>query len=915
MTSVHEPVLHALSVEPRVARPGETVSVIFRTRNRGTAASPPAGVAFLLGDGLEALDAREVAVESVAPGEDVVATLRARVNTPLDDRTELALQATLHVPGAVLGTNVCTLVVRSRPVFGGAASGTFVEAIGADRVGVRAVVTNEGDGAARDVRVVVPAPAGCVRADGDGAAVFAVERLEAGASVTVAFEARIVEPVGVLQAHDAEVHFGTGCCSMLPVREVVVMEPVLAMPVVAVDPARRSVDVAIDVANVGWVDARDVRVRIALPPPLRAVDGSISVDGVPVAARGRRSGGDPPFARAERTGGAHVVVLAVPARTTARVTLAATFPGGYAGGAIVVSAGAHEVAVPFEPETVRDVRMRLIELPRRVAPGGDVRVVAEIVNAGDLAEALFCCIAGAGIVVVPEAVSRTVAPGSVALVELAVRVQPAVAGDVPLQLSVVACDEQRERARCDFAVAVRDYAAACCDEPVGPEAEDMPAVVHAALHGPDEAAAGASFAIRLQLDVEDDVDTLALRLAEVPSAIYVPGSASLDGRALLDRGGASPFAGDGLILRGVRGGTRVTATCLLLASPAACDETLIVAAEMTVDGEERPCAPVAVHVRGRDAFAPQPAGLRYHVDACVIESSPNAGALKSAPDAGALKPAQDAGSLSEVAELCVTEAPLPAWRSGAYVEPELVPSAVLLPVTAMDDDAFAFVLRLDAQRRDAIARLLHGAAGTGLLGHALAVRALFPDSVTSVEGDVAAALDGVRTALRDVFDRLFVKLRIPGFDVACDDLDDVVLRGAMAGFFEALLDASPGRRDGRSDDGCGEGDGATARITRERVRELLTGFAGAPYGDPAVLRALVALVPTRCESNPLLGAALARYACAFDDVLARYDGVPLELFDDALARASDRALDDARAELAAALGAREAFAPFAEAAC
>ena len=63
--------------------------------------------------------------------------------------------------------------------------------------------------------------------------------------------------------------------------------------------------------------------------------------------------------------------------------------------------------MPFVPAAVRDVRMRLIETPRSVAPGGDVRVLAELVNAGDLAEALFFCIAGPGIVVAPEAVART----------------------------------------------------------------------------------------------------------------------------------------------------------------------------------------------------------------------------------------------------------------------------------------------------------------------------------------------------------------------------------------------------------------------------------------------------------------------------------------------------------------------------
>ena len=148
MTSVHEPVLHALSVEPRAARPGETVCVIFRTRNLGTAASPPGSVAFLLGDRLEAAGDAEVAVGSVAPGEDVAAVLYARVGVPLDDGAELAAQAVLRVPGAELATNVCVLRVRSRPVLDGAASGTFVELLDADRVRVRAVVTNEGDGAA-----------------------------------------------------------------------------------------------------------------------------------------------------------------------------------------------------------------------------------------------------------------------------------------------------------------------------------------------------------------------------------------------------------------------------------------------------------------------------------------------------------------------------------------------------------------------------------------------------------------------------------------------------------------------------------------------------------------------------------------------------------------------------------------------
>ncbi|HEY6235736.1 MAG TPA: hypothetical protein VIW69_11600, partial [Candidatus Elarobacter sp.] len=524
-----------------------------------------------------------------------------------------------------------------------------------------------------------PAPAGCVREDGEEPAVLALERLEAGASVATAFEARIVEPVAVLQADDGEVRFGDGRRCALPVREVVVMEPVIAAPCVAARPSRRSVDVAVDVRNDGWVDARDVRVRIALPAPVRVVDGSMFVDGVPVAARGGRRGcGDAAFARVERSGGAHVVVVPVTARSTVRIAFAAAFPGGCAGGTVVAGAGAHEVAVPFVPELVRDVRMRLIETPRVVAPGDDVRVVVEVVNAGDLAEELFFCMTGAGVVVAPEAVSRTVAPGSVAVVELAVRAHDSVPDDGSLDVSVVVCDAECERARAAFAVSVRSRIASSEDEPFAFDAERTPATVHAALHGPDDVASGAPFAIRLDLDVEDAVEMIAVRVLEVAGARYVPGSTSLDGRFLLDRAGVSPLAGDGLSLRGIPGGTRVTAACTLLADSAACDEALIVEAVLDVDGEQRSCPPVAVHVRGRDAFAAQPAGLAYHVDACVIESLP---------------PASEAAPAERAAAI-VVETP------HVLVVPEMVEPA---RVGAAADDAFTFWLRLDDERLDEVA--------------------------------------------------------------------------------------------------------------------------------------------------------------------------------------------------------------------
>ena len=76
----------------------------------------------------------------------------------------------------------------------GPASGTFVEAVDAETVRVRAVVTNEGAGPAGALRIVLPVPLGCVR-DGGGAPVLARQGLDAGESAELAFEARIVAPI------------------------------------------------------------------------------------------------------------------------------------------------------------------------------------------------------------------------------------------------------------------------------------------------------------------------------------------------------------------------------------------------------------------------------------------------------------------------------------------------------------------------------------------------------------------------------------------------------------------------------------------------------------------------------------------------------------------------------------------------
>jgi hypothetical protein len=907
MTGDDEAALYALSAEPRSARAGETIRIGFRTRNVGTAPSPPGTVVFALGDGLEPSGPLEVAVEPVAPGEDVVATVGARVAPPGAERTEIVVRAALHVPGAVLRTNACTIVVHGRPAFDGAGSGTFVEALDAYTVRVRAVVTNEGDGPARAVRIVVPVPAGCERADGRGEEILDIPRLDVGESVCAQFEARIAAIVSEIRADGGVVCLGDGRRVALAVRCGVVPEPVLPAPQVVVSAMRRRADVVVEVRNDGWADARDVCVRAELPPGLKWIADGFAVDGAPVGARPAGTGA---LARLERDGdGRAVVISAVPARASVRVAFGATYGPACASGLIVVRAGMHAVEAPFAPVRARDVRVRLVDAVRIVSPGEAFTVAARVENAGDLTERLAFGIAG-----LPFAehvfVSRMVAAGCGAEVKLQIAVPDDVPDGASFAAAFVATGDDGESARAPFAVDVRQRVAADAEETLlGESLLDDAAIVdrptlRTELSVPETATAGAPFGVRLAVGVDAPVDTLTVRSVAPDGAAYVPGTAVLDGRVLLDGHpfAVCPFDGHGLVVRSIPAGTRLTFAWSLRADDPPV-EPIVVVARLDADGESRVVTSPEITVRTRDAFAARPSGTPYHVESCAV-------APASWPPFAAGCVDADARPI-DVPEVELDPRGIEAYESARAAAPDVDVLAATIAVPHVDGLAATIAslntepietrtvpvaeeqpdpdepsLRLDGERRSEIERLFMRAPCEGLVAHLFMLRFFFPDAL-GADPAVAAALDGVRCALRDVFDRLFVKLRIPGFDVSSDDLEDADLRAASIRLFERL---APQRCD---------------------AADVLTMLADAPYGSPSVLRALVSLLPGRCDGDPAAGAALARYASAIGDALARYEGLPLEIFDDALAHRSDRALDDARPELLEALRSHVAAAALA----
>lgn len=875
--SRYEPVLHALEVEPPVARPGQTVRLTFRTRNVGTLPSPAGIVVFALPPGVEPLGDPEAALPSAAPGEPAVATLCARIGLPFEDRTELALQAVLILDGERLPTNVCVLQIRSRAILDGGASGTFVDAVDADVVRVRAVVTNEGDGPALRAHVRLPAPAGCRRLDGDDAATLDVERLDPGESVSLTLDARIERVMPSVSAAGAEVRCGNGTRWALPERSTVSLQPLLAAPVVTVESRRRRVEAAVELRNDGWVHAHDVDVRIDLPTALRLDAASVEVDGAPVALARARRGPSSPVARLRSHDGVSVLTLAlVRARATTHVRFSARHAGDFDGGTLRVGVADRSTQVDVLDVPCRDVRIEPLAVPAVVTPGGESSVRVRIVNAADRAEQVQAALVSADVLeAAPQ--RRTIEAGSATVVDLPLAAGASDADGNLLVFAVVVSDEAgAELARADLETTVR----APVVPVTTPSADDDPLVraqpvLHAALRAAEDVVAGTALAVRLDIDVEDALDQLNVRVPDVAGTRYVAGSSSVGGCALVDGGEASPLHGDGVLLRAVPPGTRVTIGWSLLVAPAAA-ESLALGADLDADGRRYELAPLAVRVLQPRPFAARPTSLAYHVEACTVPLSLDPPRSTAAVDVASVAAVADVTGIVARPEAALDDDAVrtidldDVQRRGVELDDDTTALAVTTRDTACAADT------MPAPRWEEIARLMHGVRCTGLIAHVLALRPFFPAALPQPVTAADLALDAVGDALRDVFDRLFVKLRIPGFVVAADDVEDTRLRAALV----ALA-----------------GDEMFAFSRAE--------LAAAPLGAPVALRALLALIPLP-DGDTLAVRAAAIYLRALDAMLASYADLPIAVFDEALARGREDELDDARRALLAGIDAQTA---------
>jgi hypothetical protein len=202
-----------------------------------------------------------------------------------------------------------------------------------------------------------------------------------------------------------------------------------------------------------------------------------------------------------------------------------------------------------------------------------------------------------------------------------------------------------------------------------------------------------------------------------------------------------------------------------------------------------------------------------------------------------------------------------------------------------------FVLQhtIDDVRLASIRRVLRGSRGPGIVGHLPAIAVLLPTAI-GADPTVSSALGAATDAIRGVYERLFVKLRIPGYDVTPFDLEDNAARRELLAFFGVASSGSALPPYGSAD--------LRTTLSSSAVAAAKDALADAPLGGALTLSTIASLLP-RGGSGPL--AAVGAYVENLTTELAETRTLSHEAFTSYVTMHRSSSLDAAREAAVAAL--------------
>ena len=374
----------------------------------------------------------------------------------------------------------------------------------------------------------------------------------------------------------------------------------------------------------------------------------------------------------------------------------------------------------------------------------------------------------------------------------------------------------------------------------------------------------------------------AIQTAMPDSLIYVPNSTTINDVPIRDAGLLPPVcSGQGVILSEVDPGVEAAIRWRSVVHNAMAGGTSIeLSAHVRYDGDrDDEIVSNELRVRATPIFANAIAGLPFGLDGMIGPALSNRAPALTEDRFVQLPPATPVAEGNGAFALAQLSPGVPS-------EPEGVADAYESASAVEATETTATLTAFTAQRVDRTARFLREARFAGLITHLFALRAFLPDAI----GDAhCGALGATKELLRDEFDRLFIKLRLPDYAIAPRDVETPSLRSTL----ERLIAETASAR-GMPVESPTAALALRGEFDAGELRELGDRLASAPLATALPWAALARLLPSQ---GPQYSGYRARLIESLDALL----DVDSNDFIDALAHHEDAALDAALDSVVASL--------------
>ena len=575
----------------------------------------------------------------------------------------------------------------------------------------------------------------------------------------------------------------------------------------------------------------EIAVRLANAGALPVVDAGVRIvlpPGWQLVRRAVTLGGAP-AATVLRAQELSVNVPLLAACSTVALHLTATARTPRTGGTLRVAWAEHDVAAVIPSASRRSVRLVVRAESAWIPAAASIAVEAVLWNDGETDESITLHASGTCLAQRDVRAGRALA----ATFSVPVPADARVADDLSLAIVALAGDGERlATATLAARVTGETPAAANVDAPTAA----MPATPVETLWELTAAAIpGKAVDVLLFCRFAAEVTGATIR-PTIASARYVTGSTRVNGHVVVDGPAGPPlFAVEGLPLHGIPAGSEIAIAWSAIADGSG---DVHVSATVDADGTTHSSTAPPVAVAAQPPFVQRPDDLPFYIGHPTLWQPPIA-----APNVG----------------------------------PPAVP-------------AIRFGVRLDATRRATIVRMLCGTRG-GIVAHLPLLAALFPDTVDAHDARLADALAHAGENVRSVYERLFVKLRIPGYDVGPYDLEDTPTRAALVALLDGAASIVPVPLEPFAD--------LTLTLEPAALRDARARLAEAPLGGVDAVAAVALLLP-RTGADPA-ARALGAYATLLARELDAARSLSHDAFGSYLTMHAVDALEDAREDAIAAL--------------